>query len=1027
MVFKGLLNRGKTEETPPDDTIFIACENVRVNIGDAVKFLKEKLATSFVGFRAFQQMPWYLVIGTENSGKTRLLSKSQLRFLETDKFVQLTPSQFNTSGNINWWFTQSAALLDIPGNFLENPPTLSAPRASWLELLRQLKRVRSKRPIHGVILTLDAQTLSQPIEDTVKILRDRIQELTYRLKQSFPIYLVCTQADKILGFNEYFDDLGKTEREQHLGITFPLHFNQKNSPTEIFSDTFDKLLQNLHQRALWRIHHERDMNRRKLIQHFPYQLNGLKENIQRLVYGLSTSSYHTAVRGIYFTSTTADEENAVDHIHSNIEKNFSLLPVKHSHPEMAFATENKAYFIKKLFSERIFTESALVSEALRAPVTRWDHFFRFIALGAAGAALFTITAFWTHQYQHQKTYLTQTSNALSVYRLLSLAYNPHPVDLTSLVPSLNALSLAHNNSTQAHLPWLLRFQLHHERSVSSLTQSLYLRELQSKLIPAVRNTLAWQLQSQNITDSTELYSIFQTYLMLGDPAHVDKQFLTMWFSRDWQNSASKNPEFMGHLDSALQNPLPPLAANATLVTQIRANLNALPYGLLAEAILRTKLSPKPIQPVTHASQQLFNFPPEGVPEIYTATQLNQVDTQLNNSLSEAIEGNWVLGKKSAPNLTPQDIDSLKQELINSYAQDYMTAWQNWLDRINFTVHPTTGSLELTLQELTDAHSPLKQILMAVSKNTNLTGIRSNDPVFINTLQSNLSPRFQGLYALSTPAQLNHFLAPLKALQTELHQQKPTAQTLTTILANARTLPDPLANWLFALAESLRTVNIQSWQQQAYPTCHSLIDNHYPFTATATTTVALHSFNAYFAQGGILDRFFTQSLLPFVDTTQAQWQWKNSNPAFAQTNFATLAQFERGNIIHQLYFNNQNQLAVPFGLTLASHSDGVRKVEILVNGKPSTATQFTWPQDTMNMSIAVIDKKGTSHTLNETGSWALFKLLDKAQVTAQSSNQKFNVDFNIDGYRVTYLLTAQPLNPFIHGVVTSFGCPQFVGH
>ncbi|MDX2164321.1 MAG: type VI secretion system membrane subunit TssM, partial [Gammaproteobacteria bacterium] len=910
MVFKGI-------EATPDDTVFVACENVRLNVGDAVNFLKETFANNDTGFRAFHHMPWYLLIGPENSGKTRLLSQSQLTFLETERFVQLTPSRVNTSGNINWWFTPHATLLDVPGNFLE--PSVGgnsgAQHAAWLELLKQLKRVRPRRPVNGVILAVDVHTLSQPIEQLTKLLRDRLQEIAFRLKQSFPVYLVCTQADRILGFNEYFDDLGQNEREQYLGVTFPLYFNQKNSPAELFSQTFDQLLKNLHQRALWRIHHERDQNKRKLIQHFPYQLNSIKENLQRLVYSLGTSSYHLAIRGVYFTGTSTDEDATVNTINDNIEKSFALLPVTHSHTETGYAPAQKAYFIKQLLNERIFCESSAVRDALRAPTSRRDQFLRFAALGLASLGLLSITLFWSHQYENQKQYLTQASHALSSYRLLNLAYNPHPVDLTTLVPSLNALNLAQNSAQQAHLPWLLRLQLHHKKSIGGLTHSLYQTELQTKLIPAVRDTLVSQMQSNNTTDSAQLYSLFRTYLMLGDPAQANKQALTLWFSRDWQNPATRNPQFMGHLDAALQNPLPPLQNNPALITQMRANLNALPYGLLAEAILRTKILPKPTQPLTLSQQHIFTLPSEGIPEIYTANALSQIDNEINNSLSEAIEGNWVLGKKTAPSLSPNDIASLKQELMDSFAQNYVTAWQSWLNGINMSAFSTTGSLEMGLQELTSEHSPLKTLLIAISKNTNLTGVRGNDPAFIGTLKNNLSIPFAAFSTFSSPKALNTLLGTLKTLQTELHQQTSTAKTIATLIATAKTAPVPLNRWIYNITESQRNLSVQHWEQQIYPSGHSLLDNHYPFSATAKETVSLKTFEVYFAQGGILNHYFTESLSPYVNILNPQWQWENTNTNFAQQNATTLLQFERANIIHQLYFNNKNELSVPFTFTL----------------------------------------------------------------------------------------------------------------
>ncbi|MDX2164361.1 MAG: type VI secretion IcmF C-terminal domain-containing protein, partial [Gammaproteobacteria bacterium] len=155
-----------------------------------------------------------------------------------------------------------------------------------------------------------------------------------------------------------------------------------------------------------------------------------------------------------------------------------------------------------------------------------------------------------------------------------------------------------------------------------------------------------------------------------------------------------------------------------------------------------------------------------------------------------------------------------------------------------------------------------------------------------------------------------------------------------------------------------------------------------------------------------------------------WQWENTNTNFAQQNATTLLQFERANIIHQLYFNNKNELSVPFTFTLTSHSPEIKSAQILVEGKATYKTQFTWPTNTKDFSLLITDKNGKKHHLNEAGSWALFKLLDKSQLIAQPNNQKFNLTFTVDGEKVSFLLSAQPLNPFVPGFMTAFQFPKF---
>ena len=46
---------------------------------------------------------------------------------------------------------------------------------------------------------------------------------TTRLGQRLPVYVLFTKADLVFaGFSEFFDNLGKEDREQVWGMTFPV-------------------------------------------------------------------------------------------------------------------------------------------------------------------------------------------------------------------------------------------------------------------------------------------------------------------------------------------------------------------------------------------------------------------------------------------------------------------------------------------------------------------------------------------------------------------------------------------------------------------------------------------------------------------------------------------------------------------------------------------------------------------------------------------------------------------------------------
>ncbi len=93
--------------------------------------------------------------------------------------------------------------------------------SAWEGFLGLLKKHRRRRPINGVIVSVSVQDLLTQTEEErlrhARTIRTRIDELMAKLEVRFPVYLMFTKADLISGFNEFFEDLGKEEREQVWG------------------------------------------------------------------------------------------------------------------------------------------------------------------------------------------------------------------------------------------------------------------------------------------------------------------------------------------------------------------------------------------------------------------------------------------------------------------------------------------------------------------------------------------------------------------------------------------------------------------------------------------------------------------------------------------------------------------------------------------------------------------------------------------------------------------------------------------
>src|SRR5450830_1540856 len=194
--------------------------------------------------RSLYQLPWYLVLGEENAGKTSLITRSNQSFAlshVTRAGVRAHQDE-QLAYPVDWWMGDEAVLIDPPGEFLSQPespaenveqqgkvkPLLPAgthPRL-WLHLLDWLARNRSRRALNGVVLVIDVQALLGQRPEQRKahanLLRTRLFELTRQLGTRLPVYVTLSKFDLLEGFEEFFARLTLRGREDLLGFTFSL-------------------------------------------------------------------------------------------------------------------------------------------------------------------------------------------------------------------------------------------------------------------------------------------------------------------------------------------------------------------------------------------------------------------------------------------------------------------------------------------------------------------------------------------------------------------------------------------------------------------------------------------------------------------------------------------------------------------------------------------------------------------------------------------------------------------------------------
>ena len=213
--------------------------------------------------------------------------------------------------NCDWWFAEDAVLVDTAGRYTTQESDARADEAAWLGFLDMLLRHRRRQPLNGVLVAISLSDLSMQDEASRRghaaAIRRRLGELRERLGVRLPVYVLFTKADLLAGFAEFFEPLGRREREQVWGFTLPLE--GAAAPAEALEAEWDALVERLHAQSVGRLEAEQDPGRRGLIAGFPSQLASMRpvaRDFLAALFGESRYEDGHLLRGVYLTSGTQE-------------------------------------------------------------------------------------------------------------------------------------------------------------------------------------------------------------------------------------------------------------------------------------------------------------------------------------------------------------------------------------------------------------------------------------------------------------------------------------------------------------------------------------------------------------------------------------------------------------------------------------------------------------------------------------------------------------------------------------------------
>ena len=265
--------------------------------------------------------------------------------------------------------------------------------------------------------------------------------------------------------------------------------------------------------------------------------------------------------------------------------------------------------------------------------------------------------------------------------------------------------------------------------------------------------------------------------------------------------------------------------------------------------------------------------------------------------------------------------------------------------------------------------------------------------------------------------------------------------VASLRSNVSRLPQPLAGMMDKVvkdaASDVQAANIAdlagSMASEVTGPCQKIVTGNYPFVAGSDKDTPLADFARVFAPNGIIDKFFNTSVAPLVNTTGKTWVWKPNPNLPKKLSDKTLAAFQTASEIRDAFFPTGGGLPnLTFEVKPTSLSPDAQSAVLTVNGtaipatsgQPPQAVNLQWPGAGAGAaSIAFLpDLPDRKSTLDRSGPWALFRLVDKSGPTPHGN--VVSVNFVAGGRFAAYQFTsATAVNPLSMPSLHSFQCPN----
>jgi type VI secretion system protein ImpL len=753
---------------------------IRKRMLEAISTIKGSKLGLTSGASALYELPWYMVIGNPAAGKSTAIANSGLQFPFADKSGKIVQGVGGTR-NCDWFFTTDGILLDTAGRY----SVYDEDRDEWFGFLNLLKKHRKQAPINGIIIAVSIAELTGNRPEfginLAKNLRQRVQELTERLEVFAPVYVVFTKADLITGFNEFFLNSERAERDRVWGATLP--YSRSNTGQEVvnFFDTcFDELYDGLKEMSLASMAMNRGEHMPPGVLTFPLEFSSVKGVLRSFIATLFEENpfqFKPVFRGFYFTSAL-QEGAAVSASSQRIADRFALDLQPQKQPEIF---SQHGFFLLDLFKKVIFADKQLVAQYASPTKTR----VRYITFFAATALVGLMLGGWSWSYLGNRQLVANVQADLDK----AVKLQDQRVDLQSRFDALEILQdrIEQLDKYRSSRPLSVGLGLYQgelleqklrEEYFSGIKEIMlkpvaanietYLSEVNSnadKLAPmsqppqyaavsvsanaaqtgagAGANTGIRQYKDVSATSVEDAYNALKTYLMLNDKSRAESGHLNDQITRFWRGWLEANRGAMPRekmirvaermisfsLEQINDPSWPTIDNKLSLVDQTRQNLRHVVRGMPArdrvyadvKARAATRFAAMTVSRIVGDQDKELLVGSYAIPGTFTRDAWEKfVENAFKEAANKELQSaDWVLQTSSKDDLTLEGSpEQIQKALVTQYKTEYAKEWQKFVQGVAVADLNNFDSAVNAMNRLGDPlTSPINKIVNTVYQET----------------------------------------------------------------------------------------------------------------------------------------------------------------------------------------------------------------------------------------------------------------------------------------------------------------------